>query len=247
MINILVPIAGVAKTFKEKGYIFPKPLIEVKNKPMIQLIYENLKLNMEHRFIFIVRKVDYEEFALGDVLKMMIPDSLVVVLNGETKGAACSALMAAHFIKGSNPLLIANGDQYLDVDLSTIVRKFLDEGVDGGIITFESVHPKWSFVRVDRDGFVLEAAEKKPISKHATAGVYFFKKGDYFIEAAQSMIRKDVKTMDQFFICPTYNEMILKGMKIKTVNIDNRAMYGLGTPEDIAEFEKKQVSRKILK
>lgn len=246
MINILIPIAGAAKTFKEKGYIFPKPLVEVAGKPMIQLICENLNLSMKHKFIFIVRKCDYEDFALGDVLRIMEPGCEIVILEGETGGAACSALMAISFIRGDNPLLIANGDQYLDVDVSSIIQDFIDEKVDGGIITFESIHPKWSFVKVDKDGFVVEAAEKRPISKYATAGLYFFKKGDYFIEAAQEMIKKDVKTMDQFFICPAYNEMILKVMKIKAVNIDSKDMYSLGTPEDIAEFEKNSAfSRRI--
>ena len=241
MINVLIPIAGAAKIFREKGYVFPKPLVEVMGKPMIQVICENLKLNMKHRFIFIVRKSDYEDFSLGDVLKIIAPTSEIVILDGETQGAACSALMAIDFIQGDNPLLIANGDQYLDVDISTIVREFIDWGVDGGVVTFESIHPKWSFVRVDSDGFVIEATEKKPISKYATAGLYFFKKGDYFIEAAKNMIRKDVRTMGQFFICPAYNEMILKGMKIRIVNIDSHNMHSLGTPEDIIEFENKNI------
>ena len=143
---------------------------------------------------------------------LFLKSRIFVILEGDTKGAACSALLSANHIKGDKPLLIANGDQYLDVDISSIMQTFMNKDIDGGIITFESIHPKWSFVKLDTDGFVVEAAEKRPISKYATAGLYFFKKGNYFIEAAQEMIKKGVRIMGQFFICPVYNEMILKGM-----------------------------------
>ena len=53
-LNILIPMAGAGTRFQQAGYTFPKPLIEINGKPMIQLVVENL--NVEANFIFVVQK-----------------------------------------------------------------------------------------------------------------------------------------------------------------------------------------------
>ena len=51
--NILVPMAGGGSRFASAGYTFPKPLVEINGKPMIQTVVENL--NIEANYIFIVQ------------------------------------------------------------------------------------------------------------------------------------------------------------------------------------------------
>ena len=48
------------------------------------------------------------------------------------------------------------------------------------------------------------------------------------------MISKDIRTNGEFYTCPTFNEAIGDGKKIKTFNIDK--MWGLGTPEDLKYY-----------
>ena len=238
-VNIVIPIAGRGQKFEESGYIFPKPLVEIKGKPMIQIVVENIKLNERYnqQFIFIVNKKDYQKFAIGDVLRLLSAESKIIIAESDTKGSACSVLLASEYIDADDPLIIANGDQYLDMDLNLFIEDAKNRKLDGSVLIFESIHPRWSFVKVDETGYVVEAAEKRPISRNATAGIYYYKKGSFFVEAAKEMIRKKTMVMEQYFVCPAYNEMILKGMKIGVFKIDANKMYGLGTPEGVKEFE----------
>ena len=46
--NILIPMAGEGSRFVKEGYTFPKPLIDVSGKPMIQSVVENLDFDCEY-------------------------------------------------------------------------------------------------------------------------------------------------------------------------------------------------------
>lgn len=237
MINILIPMAGEGKAFKEREYTFPKVLVEINGKPMIQVVIENLRFEEEHRFIFIIRKEEDMKYHLGDVLKLIVENSIFIPIDKPTAGAACSAILAIDYIDNENPLIIANADQVIDEDTNTIYKHFKEQDLDGGIITFNSVHPRWSYVRTDQKGFVIEAAEKRPISKHATVGFYYFKKGSDFVISTIDMVKRNAMVNGQFFICPTFNEMVLKSKKIGIYEIDKKSFHSLGTPEDVAEYE----------
>ncbi len=229
-------MAGEGKKFAEKGYSFPKPLIEIKGKPMIEWVVKNLTPKAEHRFVFICRRNLYEKYKLGSVLSLLAPDCKIVVLDSPTQGAACTVLLAKEHINNSDPLIIANSDQYIDIQFDSFIESAQKENVDGLIMTFKATHPKWSFARVGQDGFVMETAEKNPISDNATAGVYYFKQGADFVAAAEEMIKKDIRTNNEFFVCPSFNEMILKDKKIKIYQVDSGKVFGWGTPEDLEYF-----------
>ena len=175
MINVLFPLAGKSNFFPENKYPFPKPLIEINDKMMIEIVIENYKNINEVNFIFVISENDCKKFHLDNTLNLLTDGNCQIVkLQNETKGAACSALMAIEYIDNDIPLIIANADQVFEEDLEKVIRSF--EEYDGGVITFESAHPRWSYVKVDRNSFVVEASEKKPISKKAVAGFYYFRK-----------------------------------------------------------------------
>ncbi len=236
MLNIVIPLAGLGKRFQEKGYSFPKPLIEIKGKPMVQWVAQNLCPRIDHRFIFICRREHYNKYNLGGLLNLIAPDSPIVVVDGLTAGAACTVLLAKEYINNDEPLMIANSDQYVDISIDDFISAAKNDDVDGLIMTFKATHPKWSFAKVGKDGFVDEVAEKNPISDNATVGIYYYKHGKYFVEAAEDMIRKDIRTNNEFYVCPTYNEMILRDKKIKIYEIPGEKMFGWGTPEDLEYF-----------
>jgi dTDP-glucose pyrophosphorylase len=232
--NVLIPMAGAGTRFEQAGYSFPKPLIDVRGKPMIQKVVESLNINA--RFIFIVQKTHYEKYALKHTLNLIAPNCEIVKVDGVTEGAACTTLLAEHLINNGDPLLIANSDQYLDWDSNQFMYSMMADEIDGGILTFESTHPKWSYAKISDTGMVEKVAEKVPISTHATVGVYFFKKGEDYVSAAKQMIEKDIRTNGEFYVCPTYNEAIEDGKKIKIFEIDSKNMWGLGTPEDLNNY-----------
>ena len=186
--KILIPMAGRGKRFEAAGYSFPKPLIDINGKTMIQVIVENL--NFPAEYIFICQKEHYENYSLKELLELISPKCKIIKVNEITEGAACTALLAKELINNDEELVIANSDQWINWDNQHFLAFLRNSDADGGIVTFISTHPKWSFVKVNDEGEVTLLAEKKPISNIATVGIYYFKKGKYFVEAAEQKIRK---------------------------------------------------------
>ena len=228
--NIVVPMAGAGSRFEKAGYTFPKPLIEVKGQPMIAKVGENL--NLQGRYIFLVQKTHFEKYDLKNLLNLIAPGCEIVQIEGLTEGAACTVLKAKELIDNEQPLIISNSDQFIKWNSFETVSSFND--ADGGILTFKSVHPKHSFAKVDGDGYVTEVAEKNPISNDATVGIYHFKKGSDWVKYAEQMIDKNIRTNNEFYVCPVYNEAIKAGLKIKASLVDE--MWGMGTPEELNNF-----------
>ena len=228
-LNILVPMAGAGSRFQEAGYIFPKPLIEINNKPMIQIVLESL--NIDGNFIFIVQKEHQKKYNINSVLKILKPNCKIIELDKITEGAACTTLLAKKFINNGNPLLIANSDQFIKWDSIKSMYNFTSKKIDGSILTFEAIHPKWSYAKVDKNNLVTQVAEKKVISKNATVGVYFWKKGNDYVKYAEQMIKKNIRVNNEFYVCPVFNEAIKDSKKIIIKEVEE--MWGIGTPEDL--------------
>jgi dTDP-glucose pyrophosphorylase len=245
MLNIVIPMAGKGTRFAEKGYTFPKPLIEVNGKPMIQVVIENLRPNTEHSFTFICQKEHYDKYSLHELLNLVAPNCNIVKLEKFTEGAACTMLLAKEYMNNDDELLIANSDQFVEMKIDEFLKDARDANADGSILTFHATHPKWSFAKVNENGRVIEVAEKKPISNNATVGIYYYKKGRDFVQGAEDMIRKDIRMNNEFYVCPVYNEMLLKDRDIKIFEISPDEMHGMGTPEDLVEFEKTEVFKRI--
>lgn len=231
-LNVLIPMAGAGSRFSAAGYTFPKPLIEVRGKPMIQVVVENL--NIEANYIFLVQKEHYDKYNLKYMLNLIAPGCKIVQVDGITEGAACTTLLAKEFIDNDAPLVMANSDQFVEWNSNECLYAFSADSIDGGILTFKATHPKWSYAKLDDDGFVSEVAEKKVISDEATVGVYYWRHGSDYVKYAEQMIEKNIRTNGEFYTCPVFNEAIGDGRKIRVKNIDK--MWGIGTPEDLNYF-----------
>lgn len=230
--NVLIPMAGAGSRFQQAGYTFPKPLIEVRGKPMIQVVAENL--NIKANFIYVVQKEHRQKYNLDTLLNLITPNCKIVEVDGMTEGAACTALLAREYIDNDQPLLMANSDQFIEWNSSEFMYKMIEQDVDGGILTFRATHPKWSFAKINEMGYVTEVAEKNPISDIATVGVYYWKQGSDFVKYANQMIDKEIRVNNEFYVCPVFNEAIQDGKLIRTFDIER--MWGIGTPEDLNYF-----------
>jgi HAD superfamily hydrolase (TIGR01509 family) len=231
-LNVLIPMAGAGSRFEQAGYTFPKPLIDVKGKPMIQVIVENL--NIKANFIYIVQKSHREKYNLDTLLNLITPNCKIVEVDGVTEGAAVTALMAKKYINTDHPLFFANSDQFVEWDSNEFFYKMNENDCDGGIPTFKATHPKWSFAKLDEEGFVTEVQEKNPISDLATVGFYYWKHGSDFVKYAEEMIEQNIRVNNEFYVCPVYNNAIKGGLKVRTFNVPK--MWGLGTPEDLKYY-----------
>jgi dTDP-glucose pyrophosphorylase len=233
-INILIPMAGAGTRFSQAGYLDPKPLIKIKGKPMIQKVVENL--NIEANFIFIVQKNHRLSYNLDHLLNSICKNYKIVEVDGITEGAACTTLLAKEFINNDDYLFIVNSDQFFEWGSNDFFLSSINEDIDGNIAVFNSSNPKWSFVKLNEQKYVIEVAEKKAISDIATAGIYYWRKGKNYVKYAEQMINKNIRVNNEFYVCPVYNEATKDGQKIKTFNI--KKMWGLGTPEDLEYFLK---------
>jgi|TARA_B100001094_G_C18191634_1_gene807681 HAD superfamily hydrolase (TIGR01509 family) len=232
--NVLIPMAGAGSRFEQAGYTFPKPMIDVNGKPMIQVVVDSL--NIDAKYIYVVQKEHYEKYNLNHFLRLITPNCEIVQIDKMTEGAACTTLLAKKYIDNDEPLLIANSDQYIEWDSNEFMYSMVADDIDGGILTFTASHPKWSFAKLNKEGFVEKVAEKEPISNIATVGIYFYSKGSDYIKYTEQMIERDIRTNNEFYVCPVFNEAIQDGKKIKIYHIDKEQMWGMGTPEDLKRF-----------
>ena len=231
-LTVLIPMAGAGSRFQQAGYTFPKPLIDVRGKPMIQLVVENL--NIKANYVYVVQKEHREKYNLDTLLNLITPNCKIVEVDKLTEGAACTALLAKEHINKDTPLFFANSDQFVEWDSNEFLYKMNETNADGGIVSFRATHPKWSFAKVDEKGLVTEVAEKNPISDIATVGYYYWKKGSDFVKYAEDMIEKDIRVNNEFYVCPVFNQAIEDNKEIRTFDIPK--MWGLGTPEDLKYY-----------
>jgi len=238
MLNILIPLGSASQFFENSVYVYPKPLIEISGKPMIQHVAENLQqISAQKRFIFVVREEDCVRYHLDSTLRLLVKDQIEIIrIQRETKGAACSALLATEFISNDQPLVICNGDQIFDLNLDQPLKSIRDDQVDAACLSFKSVHPRWSYVRLE-NGEIVEAAEKHPLSPNAIAGFYYFAKGSDFVDAAKWMILKDAQVNGAFYIAPVFNELVLAGKRMRAYEIDRAKYHTFYSPQKIQEYE----------
>jgi NDP-sugar pyrophosphorylase family protein len=235
--NIIIPIASPKFKDESDSLQYPLPLIEVQGKTLIEYALEApLKIKGKNRFVFILKEEDCNLYHFDRSLRLLIPDSKIVVLKNQTRGAVCSILMGIdHFVLNDETLVI-NFDQLLDYDFNLFINDFRQKNADGGLVTFQSVHPRWSYVRIVDDK-VMQTAEKNPISNHAIAGIYYFKRTSDMIEAAYNVIRHDDNYNEKYYTSSIYNQLILKGKSIYFHEIPNCLYHSFYSSQKVRELE----------
>ena len=234
MINILLPAMGKSEFFKDS--FFPKPLVEIKGKTMLETVVDNYNTVEPSRFIFVFSEEDCVRFHVDASARILKKECEIIKLQNQTAGALCTCLMAVDYINNDVPLIIANFDQIIDVDYKKVIDGFIASGSDAGIITFPSIHPRWSYAKKE-DNIVIEVAEKRPLSKDAIAGFYYFRKGEYFVEAAKKVLLKQNSLEGRYYISMSLNEMVLEGNKVGFYDITKEQYHSFYSPEKIKEYE----------
>ena len=232
--NIVIPMAGRGSRFTEQGYTDSKPFIDVNGKPMIQRVIENLGIEFDKNYMFVLvcLQEDFDKYDFHQFKDIIGHDSYdVVILDDVNEGAAQTILQAKDLINDDTPLLTLNTDQMIEYD-TDMWKSF--ERFDGGIPCFWGDSGDWSYARCGQDGYVEEVAEKKVISNDATAGYYYWSKGSDFVKYAEQMIEDNSRTNGEFYVAPVYNWAIKDGKKIAIYMVDK--VYELGTPEYLEKY-----------
>lgn len=239
MLNIVIPMAGRGSRFSEAHFKDPKPLIKLMGVPMINWVIDNLKPNQPHKFIFICLDEHLKQYPdIETQLNTICPGCIIRKIDAVTEGAACTVLLVRELIDNDNPLMIANSDQIVSLDIDEYLAELQNSDVDGLIMTFWSDDPKWSFCRISEAGLVTEVVEKQVVSNDATVGIYNFRRGSDFVSAADDMISKNLRVNNEFYVAPCYNQLIKwsRKVKVKSTGAEYDGMHGLGIPQDLAHF-----------
>ncbi|WP_413282517.1 glycosyltransferase family 2 protein [Vibrio sp. MA40-2] len=246
MLNIVVPMAGRGSRFAKEGYELPKPLINVNGKHMIEVVINNLTPDYEHRFIFVCQNEHIEKYNLNEVFSSSCDNFEIVGIDGFTEGAAITVLKARKFLENDEPLMIANSDQWVDVDINEYLQDIEDRNLSGSMLTMKASDPKWSYAKVTKEGFVTEVVEKVVVSDEATVGIYNFSSGRTFCKFADHMVDNNIRSGGEFYVAPVYTYMADRKYRIGIYNIGSEAngMYGLGIPSDLELFLSLEISNK---
>ena len=237
--NLVIPIASSSKFFNIEEYGYPKPLIEIMGMPMIEHVIKNITHgNSFKKIIFIVQQDECDRFHLDSSLNLLSPiKPEIIKLRSDTQGALCSILLSIEHINNDQPLLISNADQIFDRGIANYVERFNISDLDAACLTFSSVHPRWSYVKESDAGLVIETAEKRPISKHAIDGIYFYKKGFDFIQNSMTSIKRGASIDGKYFIAPVFNEYVLSGKRVGHYAVPNEHYHTFYSPQKIEEYE----------
>lgn len=235
MLNILLPSMGSSSFFKES--YFPKPLIEICGKTMLETVMENLGVIEHAQRIYIFHQKDCNQFHLDASVKLLSEHNKVLALKNQTAGALCTSLIAVEYIDNQEELIIVNSDQIIDIDYNDVLMYFRQRGADAGIITFSDIHPRWSYARIE-EGQVLEVAEKRPLSNSAIAGFYYYRQGKDFVAAAKQAIEKQNSQNGKYYISLSMNELILMNKLVLSYEIEKKQYHSFYSPEKILEYEK---------
>jgi len=231
-INILIPMAGIGSRFKTAGYVDHKPLIEVAGVPMIQRVIRNLTPRYrDYQFVFVTLSAMTDERLLNILRSHR---GVIIELPYLTDGAVQSALKAENLINTDEPLLLSSCDQLVDIPIDDFIDACWK--YDGGILTHPQKDGHFSFSSIDKDGFVTEVAERKPISTHANIGQFFFKRGSEFVSAAKQMMAEDYRVNGEYYNAPVFNWLIRDGKKIVIHEITQKQTHILGTPEELEKY-----------
>jgi dTDP-glucose pyrophosphorylase len=244
--NLVIPLSSHSKFFNIEDYGYPKPLIEILGKTMIQHVIENLTLGTSFKkIIFIVKQDECEKYHLDNMLNLLSPIKPVIIkLRSDTRGALCSVLLAVEHINCEEPLVIANADQIFDNGIESQLMEFTYCDFDAACLTFNSVHPRWSYVRINNQNEIVETAEKRPISKHAVAGIYMYKNGLEFVKYGMESIRRGASIDQRYYISPVFNEYILANKTVGYFEVSNEHYHTFYNPQKIEEYESTYVKGK---
>ena len=232
--KIIVPMGGDNESITTQ---YMRSLYEIEKKTVLQHVYEHLSVIDNAEFIFIVKREDVSKYHVDDMIKLLVPNVKVIIAEGETKGSVCTCLLAIDGINDEEPLIIVGVDQVLNINLNEVVNNFIKNDYDAGTIIFEDIHPKWSYVKLDENGFVIQAAEKRPISKNATTGFYYYKKAKDFFDSATTKIKKGASVNGIYYVAPSLNEMVLKQKKIGAYRVDKSNYFNLKKQSGREEYE----------
>jgi NDP-sugar pyrophosphorylase family protein len=239
----LIPLAGKGSRFSTLGYKKPKPLLEVSGKPMI--IQAANSLPQSQKLIFVALKEHLQNYPLKKILKNEFINPKIVSLENVTQGQAITCSLGLKNEDVNSSLLVAATDNGMIYDQNKYQKLIEDKNVDAIIFTFRNhvsskSNPKmYGWVKTDHKNNAIGVSVKVPISKkthqdHAIVGTFWFKKIEFFNQGLMSLIDKNIKINNEYYVDSLMGELINLGLHVKVFEVENYLCWG--TPNDYETF-----------
>lgn len=232
--NFVIPMAGRGQRFKDAGFDMPKMLLQAHGKSLLEWSVDSLPLELATKIIFIGLKEHEANYNLSNFIKSKYSKYNLefIFLDETTRGQAETVYIAKDIIDARTDLVVFNIDTYFCS--KSLKYNLLRNDIDGVLGSFSSNESRFSFAKTDKNGYVLETAEKIIISNNALTGMYHFKHPNDFFEVAQKYIENNILDKGEFYIAPMYNELISNGKKLI---VDSSSEHWiLGTPDEYDNF-----------
>jgi hypothetical protein len=165
-------------------------------------------------YIFVVRQVEGIE-KLEDWLSVNWPDCGIIRIPYMTGGAMFTAMVGVALLPDEDELLIVDLADILFENCPDDPCAQISDTIGVVVPCFLDDDPCYSYLRFDA-GKVVEAAEKRVISDHASAGVYIFRNRSLYLSAAAYSIAHADKMMFKGiqFVCPMVNGVLAAGFEV---------------------------------
>lgn len=243
-VHLIMPMGGAGSRFFKNGYVVPKPLIEINDKPFLfwatQSIYKYVDV-MDLTFVVLQQHID--EFKIDEVIHRYYKDAKIVIIPKVLNGAVLTCAEGVKSIEDDNPILFNDCDHmFVCKDFNEYCNNGNFDNMDGALLTFKSNDPKYSFLKLNNDGNVIQTVEKVAISDNAICGAYYFKNKDIFMNNVNEYLKEC--NYSEYYVSGVYNSMIKNNLIIKNYTVDFHLSFG--TPEEYEEAKKNKKFRGLL-
>lgn len=246
MMQLVVPMSGIGKRFKDKGYVNPKYTLDIGGISVLESILNNYP--KIESVLLIVNEQDWksEQAFFKKILSVREEKIEFEVIDNHKLGPAWAIHKARRKIRLDLPVSVNYCDFSWTWNFDSL-QEILRRDLDGIVVTYTGFNPhmihnsKYAYIRKDTAGLVCDIREKEsftdtPMSEEASAGTYIFKNGRILLEAIDNQITSQHVFNEEFYISLTYKNMIERGLKIESFLIDQ--FVQLGTPEDYSEYSR---------
>lgn len=209
-LNVVVLIES-GDAFYKTAYTFPKPLIRIGGKTMIERVVDNLGIDFSCSNVFYVIKAEYKTSNIEEIINTTTPKNKIVFTNS-AEGTAVSALLFRKELKDdTTPLLVITADKIIkwnneDSGGSLFFYTVNDEKIDSALVGIKG--GRYESVITD-SLFPLCVTNITSHSENVcSSGVHYFRKSSEFVKYADRMIASRIRVGKEFVVSYVHNEYI---------------------------------------
>lgn len=235
-LHLIMPMGGAGSRFFKNGFMIPKPLIEINQKPFFYWATKSIEKFVDLADVtFVVLKEHVIEFHIDEEINKYFPQAHIIPVDFEEvkDGPVMTCLAGIQDIVDEQPILFNDCDHMFKCEA---FNEEINTGVfnyDGALLTFKSNQPQFSYIQYE-NGRIVGTVEKLVVSDQAICGAYVIRNAKTFRDMAEQYLKKC--NYNEFFVSGIYNIMCQEGLAIQNYVVDFHVPFG--TPAEYEEAKK---------